>query len=157
LPIIVGIGGAALGLIVALAIIFHQGRPSPKGADGQPQATAPDNPSYSGGSQAPAGDVVKGAVTYQALPDVPETAVDTIQGHFTTRIRVRVDAQGNVADASIDSQGPSRYFAGFAVDAARNWKFRPARVRGRAVASEWLLEFQFARSGTEVTPTEVSP
>jgi protein TonB len=91
------------------------------------------------------------------LPDVPEKAIRTIQGTVKVGIRVNVEPSGSVGDASIDSQGPSRYFANLALEAARNWKFTPAQTNGQSVASVWVLHFEFRKSGVDVTPTQQTP
>lgn len=83
------------------------------------------------------------------LPDVPQAARATIRGQFRSSIRVQVDPGGNVSSADIHSQGPSRYFANLALQAARNWKFKPE-------AGAWALEFQFRQDGTTVTPTPLA-
>jgi TonB family protein len=88
---------------------------------------------------------------------VPQSIRDTIQGHVKVRIGVQVDSGGNVAHATIESPGPSRYFANRALAAARDWKFRPAEMDGRPVASKWTLQFHFGRDGITITPTETSP
>ncbi len=103
------------------------------------------------------GGVVQGSVTHQALPDIPAKVIDAIRGHFKVQIRVEVDPAGNVSNASIDWPGPSRYFANHALLAAQSWKFTPAKVNGRAVASKWLLLFQFGQSQSAVTQSEESP
>ncbi|MFZ0393611.1 MAG: protein kinase [Terracidiphilus sp.] len=103
------------------------------------------------------GPLIKGSVTDQVMPEAPEAAMETIHGHFKVGIRVEVDAGGNVSNATIDAQGPSRYFADFALKAGRGWKFRPAAKNGRAVASTWMLHFMFGQSGVEVTPVETAP
>jgi TonB family protein len=103
------------------------------------------------------GGVVKGSVTYQAVPDIPGRILDAVQGHFKIRIRVEVDPAGNVSQASIESPGPSPYFASHALRAAQSWKFTPAKVDGRAVPSTWLLRFQFGQSQSAVTQSEESP
>jgi len=72
-------------------------------------------------------------------------------------VQVRVDPSGKVVDARLAPLGPSKYFARVALEAARRWKFRPARVGGQGVASEWLLRFEFERSGTTVKPQQVAP
>lgn len=84
-------------------------------------------------------------VIHQVLPDVPPQARDTIQGTVRVAIRVSVDSSGNVTDATIDSPGPSRYFANLALRAARQWKFAPAH----GAASVRTLRFEFSRKGTE--------
>lgn len=100
---------------------------------------------------------IKGSVVHQVMPEIPASILATIQGHVRVAIRVGVSRQGNVAQASIDSPGPSRYFASQALHAAQKWKFAPARVAGRPEPSLWLLEFQFGQTQTVVTPTEESP
>lgn len=105
----------------------------------------------------PPGRVVKGSVVHQALPDIPTKILDTIQGHVEVGIRVAVDAKGNVSQASIESPGPSRYFANQALHAAQNWNFVPAQVDGSPAASRWLLQFSFEPSQTAVTQTEEAP
>jgi len=108
-------------------------------------------------SQIPSGPAARAAVAQQVMPDIPEKASRTIHGTVKTTIQVSVDASGSVSNASIDSQGPSRYFANLALEAARSWKFTPARVNGQGAPSVWVLHFAFRQSGTEVTPTEQMP
>lgn len=122
-----------------------------------PAPTPAPAPIPAAASSSPQGGTVKGSVAHQALPDIPGNILGTIQGHVKVGIRVVADAHGNVSQASIDSPGPSRYFADQALRAAQNWKFTPARVRGSAAASTWLLQFQFDSSQTAVSPTEEAP
>ena len=100
---------------------------------------------------------VSGAVVKKVLPDVPREATDTIHGKFELSIRVTVGSDGIVSDAALASPGPSRYFANLSLQAARNWKFKPAQVNGEAVPSSWLLRYQFTQTATEVTSVEESP
>jgi hypothetical protein len=88
------------------------------------------------------------------MPDVLASALGTIQGKVNVQVRAVVDANGAVSKAIFDFQGPSKYFAKVAMQAAER---KPAQVDGRPVASVWVLQFQFRRSGTEVTPVEVLP
>lgn len=100
---------------------------------------------------------MKSTVTHRVEPDVPASALETISGTVLVTVRIEVDAAGNVTDAAFQSAGPSRYFANLALDAARHWKFKPARVDGRAVPGTWLLDFQFRQSGIDITPIETVP
>ena len=109
------------------------------------------------GTQTSKGEAVKGAVTERVLPDVPRSASLTIQGKVEVRIRVTVDPSGDVSNATFDSPGVSKYFANLALQAARNWRFKPAQVDDQAVSSVWILRFQFKQTRTEVTPVEASP
>jgi TonB family protein len=100
---------------------------------------------------------VRGSVLQQVLPDVSRSAQNTITGRFRVSVQVEVDASGKVSEAKLVSPGPSKYFASHALAAARGWKFNPPQVYGRAVASEWILGFQFARANIQVFPTETKP
>jgi TonB family protein len=122
-----------------------------------PQPAAAPAPAPAPAAEPPKGGVVKGLVTHQTLPDIPAKIVGAVRGHFKVQIRVEVDPEGNVSEASIDWPGPSSYFANQALRAAQDWKFTPARVHGRAVPSTWLLQFQFGQSQSAVTQSEESP
>jgi len=60
-------------------------------------------------------------------------------------------------NATPDSPGPSKYFSKVALEAAQQWKFKPAQANGRAVSRSWILQFQFTQAGTEVAPVEAAP
>jgi TonB family protein len=100
---------------------------------------------------------VQGAVAHQVLPDVSRSALRTIHGKVKVRVKVTVDASGNVLGAKFDSRGPSKYFADRALEAARLWKFTPPQARGQSVPSEWILKFEFERSGSNVHSAQTSP
>jgi len=91
------------------------------------------------------------------LPNVPQSARNTITGKVRVSVKVDVDDTGNVTDVSLESPGPSKYFARLASEAAHQWKFTPPHVNGRDVASEWLLRFAFGRENTTVSPTQTKP
>src|SRR5439155_1237364 len=97
-----------------------------------PSANAP---SHSGSSSA------RAEVLEQVLPDASENALATIHGVVRVGVRVQVDPTGNVAEARLDSPGPSKYFAGLALKAARRWQFTSPEVGGHSVPSEWLIRF----------------
>jgi TonB family protein len=146
---------AVLLLIVAVVGVIvgtrHSG-PSPSHAAQTSAGTASSPP------PAPtAGSVSHGAVLHRAFPKVPRSAANTIRGHVRVGVRVQVDPNGDVTNADFEARGPSRYFANLALDAARQWKFRPAQTNGRAIPSVWVLHFAFAASGTETTAEETAP
>jgi TonB family protein len=100
---------------------------------------------------------VPGGVSEQVMPAVSQRSRNTITGKVRVVVRVAVDPSGHVMNATLDSSGPSRYFASVAQDASRRWKFTPPQVDGEAVASEWILRFAFGREDVEVAPVQVSP
>ncbi len=105
----------------------------------------------------PSGHIVHGEVLQQVSPEVSQGALRTIQGTVRVRVKVAVDPSGSVTSATLDSPGPSKYFASRALQAARRWEFSPAEVDGRKVASEWLLRFEFARNSAKAFPMRATP
>jgi TonB family protein len=99
----------------------------------------------------------KGEVLDQVLPDVSPEARATIHGHVRIAVKVHVDAAGAVSDASLDTAGPSQFFADQALKAAKRWAFTPPEVDGKSVESEWLLHFVITPTDTKVTPVQTAP
>lgn len=102
---------------------------------------------------APAGAVVQDEVLQQVLPDVSKTARNTIQGTVRVTVRVTLDSSGSVTNATFESPGPSKYFARKAMEAAQQWKFKPVETNGQPASREWILQFQFKNSGTNIIPS----
>jgi outer membrane biosynthesis protein TonB len=63
-------------------------------------------------------------------------------------VKVYIDAGGTVIRAEPLSKGNSLvdYLSGVAVDAARQWRFSPARRGNQSVPSETVLHFHFGNS-----------
>jgi len=120
----------------------------------EPTATTPRPEAAS--THTATGAMVPGVV-HTVMPAVSQRARKTIQGRVKVRVRVQVDASGNVVSASLDSPGPSKYFARLALEAAQGWKFTPAQAHGQIVASGWILRFTFKRTDTEVVPRHTNP
>jgi TonB family protein len=102
-------------------------------------------------------DRVQGAVAQQVLPDVSKSALRTIHGKVKVRVKVSADSSGKVVLAKFDSRGSSRYFSERALEAARRWTFKPPQAGGQSVPSEWMLTFEFERSGIIAHPTQTFP
>jgi TonB family protein len=105
----------------------------------------------------PTGDSAPGTVAEQMVPPVPQRSRDTITGKVRVTVRVSVDADGRVTDATLAAPGPSHYFANLALGASKRWKFSPPRVRGESVPSEWYLRYAFGTEKTDVQPVQLSP
>lgn len=131
-----------------------------------PPPAAPKSISAKSAASEPAGPIsdakvtlpasARGDVVQKVLPDVPQSAKDTIRGTVRVSVRVDVDQAGNVENADLASPGPSKYFSRLALDAARRWKF-PAKVDGAGTLSTWTLQFDFTRDGTTAAPTQETP
>jgi TonB family protein len=105
----------------------------------------------------PAGASAHGEVAHQEIPEVLQSATDTIRGTVRVRVNVDVDRSGNVEEAELESYGPSKYFARAALAAAQLWKFKPPRVDGQGVLSSWTLQFEFTRDETKIIPIQKMP
>jgi TonB family protein len=89
-------------------------------------------------------------VVKQVMPEVSPVARRTIHGTIVVRVKVNVDAAGNVHQATIESGRGSRYFSRIALDAARDWKFASAQA-GDTSPRAWMVQFRFSRSKTEAS------
>lgn len=98
-----------------------------------------------------------GQVLDQVMPEVTQKALDTIHGTVRVAVRIRVNPDGSVASAELDSSGPSKYFADKSVEAAQKWEFVSPEADGRSVPSEWLVRFEFKPNSTKAYPKQVSP
>ena len=151
----IAVGFIVLGLLVGRAVMSHR-----------PEVPTPptESQSSSGGKASPApfaqaeqrgpADAAIGSVLEQVLPNVPQSARNTITGKIKVGVRVSVDEAGQVTDAKIVSSGHSAYFDRLALAAARRWKFTPPQKNGQPMASSWNLRFQFSRSSTQASPAE---
>jgi TonB family protein len=113
-----------------------------------PASASPDNVESS---------FARGEVLDQVLPEVSEKARATIHGTVRVVVRVHVDPSGNVSSADLDSQGPSKFFADLALQAARRWEFQSPETEGHSLPSEWLLRFEFTPTDTQVFPKQQTP
>lgn len=144
-----------LGLAALVAVAFFLiARPKPSNSPAEVQSTqAPQGPA-SGRSQSATKTTnadKQSGVVQRVMPQVSPNARSTIQGKIKVRVKVEVDAAGNVADATLESAGPSKYFSRSALEAAQGWKFSPAQAGEQGAAREWKLQFTFSRNGTEVS------
>lgn len=78
----------------------------------------------------------------RVTPVVSAGAQRSIRGTIKVRVRVDVDAAGNVTRAKLKEGRGKRYFARASVQAAQGWKFAPAQD---ATRREWVLSFLFNR------------
>jgi periplasmic protein TonB len=78
-------------------------------------------------------------------PGVPAGLHSLLSGPVSIEIKVEIDTAGMVASATPVGSltGAQKLLAPQAVDAARLWRFQPARKNGEPVASESLLKFDF--------------
>jgi hypothetical protein len=143
----------AVGLVVVL-IVWAAMRPlgsrnSPPSAPAiapsssqqpAPQIAAPPRPAAPPKSAA----LPSSVVVHQEIPVVSRGIRDSVHGTIKVAVLVTVDRSGSVVAETLESRGPSNYFARVAVDAAKKWRFAPADA---PASRQWLLQFEFTRAG----------
>jgi TonB family protein len=143
-------------VLVGLGVILSRSKTTSarnSDATSQPaaQAALPISPAREPAPAATKTASSAGAVTHQVIPEIPQSAKNTITGTIKVTVNVDVDSSGKVTSARLKSAGPSRYFAGKAVAAAQHWVFAPPVVEGRPTDSAWLLQFRFRRTSTQAS------
>ena len=154
----------ALGLLLLMAILIGV-----RGSHSKPaEKVAPSVGSSSGSAAqdsrsaeprhrlAPVASA-SGAVLQRVMPDIATKARSTINGTVKVKVLVQVDAQGRVTVAGLGAKSPSAYFGKKALDAARQWTFSAPIRDGHAQPSQWVIRFEFRRSGTRAAAQMSSP
>jgi TonB family protein len=156
IPLIVGFLLLA-AIIVGLLLRSHKTNTAPLDTQTTQQALPAEPDAHPSARSTATAGPQKGEVLHRVVPDVPQSASNTIHGKIAVSVRVSVDPTGAVTNAEFASHGSSAYFARLAMESAHDWKFKPPQQNGNAIASTWMLRFEFKRSGTDVTPVETSP
>lgn len=94
-------------------------------------------------------------IFHRVVPDVSPAAQRTIHGRIVIRVKVKVDAAGNVEKATLQSGRGSKYFTRLALQSAEAWKFSPQSA-AQAGDRQWNLQFAFTRSKTEASAASVN-
>ncbi len=130
-------------------------RPAPQTPRETAPAPTPPRASKSTGASKKA-VVAGGEVVHRVIPEVSQRSRNTITGIVKVAVRVEVDSSGKVTAAKLASPGPSKYFAGLALKAAKGWEFSPPQVDGQPTASTWALQFHFRRSSVDSSSERVT-
>lgn len=92
--------------------------------------------------------IVQPKAIYRAPPVIAAGIRPRIKGTISIDVRVHIDTRGRVVSAAPMTRqhsGLDRYLAGRAVQAARQWRFEPARENGKAVAGSQVIHFTFEK------------
>jgi TonB family protein len=141
----------ATALVIALVVFWSSRKSeSPKSAQ---SAVEPQNSNAAPATPAVVSPATRqdsrGSVLHQVLPDVSQSARNTITGRIRIVARVEVDASGKVTHARLTTPGPSQYFARLTLSAAERWQFSPPIVNAQPVASVWSIIFRIGRKQTQ--------
>jgi hypothetical protein len=103
----------------------------------------------------PAPTVAKAMIPPKPIREVAPVAAESIRVRIVDEIPVyvtiRIGTNGSVvgAQAATAGDGIQAYVAQRALEAVRQWKFRPARLGPDPVPSKWTVRFRFDKSGVE--------
>jgi TonB family protein len=78
-------------------------------------------------------------------PATPSNVRNLISEDVQINVRVEVDATGRVIRAEPVSRGKQDYLTALALEAARQWRFSPARQGSQNVSSSTVVGFQFKK------------
>jgi hypothetical protein len=105
-------------------------------------APTPEPPAQQAG-----GNYVAPKPTRKVMPDVPTNIRHLMVGSTVIDVKINVDANGQVTDAVPSSRTKGsklgEYLGVRAAQAARLWKFEPAKLDGKNVPAETVVQFKF--------------
>src|SRR5262245_1482152 len=98
-------------------------------------------------------EVVKGRATRKVQPAYPEIA-RTASAKGAVLVQITINESGEVINAQIIRGHPM--FNDVALQAAKQWRFKPAELSGKPVKAQGVLTFNFD-TGQSATPGETVP
>jgi outer membrane biosynthesis protein TonB len=148
--------GLAVLILIWVAVRYHGRHESPPVVSANPPAASPSSAVQATPASAPAPlakptTPASNGVVHQEIPVASRSARDSIHGTIKVAVLVNVDHSGNVVSESLETHGPSRYFAHLSADAAKKWRFAPTDTPG---TRQWSLQFEYSRSGAQ---TQIEP
>lgn len=145
---------ALIAAVVLVAVLIARSKP---GATSPAPTTASSQESAPVPAAASGGDPNSGRVAERVVPAISSGALRSIKGKIHIKVGVKADDAGTVTAARLETAGPSKYFAGKCLEAARGWKFQPPVKNGRPVASEWVVQFALTNRAIDDSADEVKP
>jgi hypothetical protein len=87
----------------------------------------------------------------EVAPMAGEAIRNRIDDEIPVYVTMRIGANGSVvgAQAATTGDGIQAYLSQRALEAVRQWKFRPARLGPDPIPSRWTVRFLFQKSGVE--------
>jgi TonB family protein len=122
------------------------------GGQGAVSSMALPVPPVAGRQMKVSGSVLQGSAIRKVPPAYPPIA-RAARAQGAVQVNVTVDENGNVIDANVVSGHPLLRDA--AIEAARQWQFKPTLLAGEAVKVQGLLTFNFTLQGKDEEPQPV--
>jgi TonB family protein len=126
---------------------------TPSGARGAAATMVMPVPPVASRQMRVSNDVLAGSATRKVAPAYPPIA-KAARAQGAVQVNVTVDENGNVTAAEAVSGHPLLRDA--AIEAARQWQFKPTSLGGQAVKVQGLLTFNFTLEGKDEAPGQVA-
>jgi hypothetical protein len=85
---------------------------------------------------------------HEVRPKLPLALQQQLQSGKQIDVKIWINDQGLVTKAELPSQTAKSEIGDLSAHAALQWKFHPAQLEERPVASEMVLHFQFVPAST---------
>ncbi len=98
-----------------------------------------------------AGAMVPPKPIREVAPMAGEAIRNRIVDEIPVYVTIRIGANGSVvgAQTATAGEGIQAYLSQRALEAVRQWKFRPAKLGPDPIPSKWTVRFRFDKSGVE--------
>jgi TonB family protein len=123
------------------------------GARGAVSSMALPVPPLAGRQMRSSGGMLEGSATRKVAPAYPPIA-KAAKAQGSVQVNVTVDENGNVAAA--EAVGGHPLLRDAAIEAAKQWQFKPTLVGGEAVKVQGILTFNFTLQGKDEEPGQVA-
>jgi protein TonB len=110
-----------------------------------PNSPAPSTAPVQSAAPTPSPVPAAAVPTYKPVPVVPEQLKAILTSPRVVQVKLELTATGEVKKATvIPSKGSIPTLDEAALRAAKEWRFRPASINGRAVPGEAIVQFRFS-------------
>jgi TonB family protein len=98
-----------------------------------------------------AGAIIPPKPIREVAPMAGEAIRNRIVDEIPVYVTIRIGANGSVvgAQTATAGEGIQAYLSQRALEAVRQWKFRPAKLGPDPIPSKWTVRFRFDKSGVE--------
>jgi TonB family protein len=131
-----GSGRGSIGKVGAGNSLPAPPAPTPPSKGVPPQMSPGSTAHVSGG-------VLQGSATKKVQPAYP-TGTRTARASGAVQVQITVNESGEVTDARVISGHP--LFRDAAIQAAKQWRFKPTELSGKPVKTQGVLSFNFGES-----------
>jgi TonB family protein len=116
-------------------------------AENKPAAAPPVEPQQTTPPDAKTVAFIGPKVLLEVMPNLRNLSSNTVSEVTRVEVEVRIDTNGRVSAAHVQTPNVKSQLASAAVAAARQWTFQPATLRGQRVETTHTIAFEFRPGG----------